>query len=150
MTITRKQFLKFAAASLVGAAGAKLVSGAEVVKQAAAPKNGKRWAMAVDFQKCRWDQGCNQCSAGYSRQGARSEVDLEREIPDRLSSAVGSGKSRAHQSPAVAALQPLFFSCLHQGVSDRGYLEARGRCRDDGLASLHWLSLLHGGLSLWL
>jgi molybdopterin-containing oxidoreductase family iron-sulfur binding subunit len=67
MTITRKQFLKFAAASLVGAAGAKLVSGAEVVKQAAASKNGKRWAMAVDFQKCRWDQGCNQCSAACNR-----------------------------------------------------------------------------------
>ena len=67
MTITRKQFLKLAAASLAGVAGAKLVSGAEVVKEAAAPKSGKRWAMAVDFQKCRWDQGCNQCSAACNR-----------------------------------------------------------------------------------
>jgi molybdopterin-containing oxidoreductase family iron-sulfur binding subunit len=66
MTITRKQFLMFAAASLAGAAGAKVVSGAEVVRQIG-KNDGKRWAMAVDFQKCRWDQGCTQCSAACNR-----------------------------------------------------------------------------------
>jgi Fe-S-cluster-containing dehydrogenase component len=66
MTITRKQFLMFAAASLAGAAGAKVVSGAEVVRETG-KREGKRWAMAVDFQKCRWDQGCTQCSAACNR-----------------------------------------------------------------------------------
>ena len=41
MTITRKQFLMFAAASLAGAAGAKVVSGAEVVREIG-KKDGKR------------------------------------------------------------------------------------------------------------
>jgi [DsrC]-trisulfide reductase subunit O len=59
MKITRKQFLKLAGGSLVGIAGVKVV-GSALPGDEAEPKQ-KQWGLAIDFSKCRWDEGCEGC-----------------------------------------------------------------------------------------
>jgi len=51
--------------------------------------------------------------------------------------------------PTLAAVQPLRQPAVHPGLSDESNLEAtRRRHRDDGLAPMHRLPLLHRGLPL--
>lgn len=66
--ITRKEFLEkilaAAGAVMVGAAGAEAAHAGQPEPGSAdgtASQHGPRWGMAVDFQKCRWDQGCEKC-----------------------------------------------------------------------------------------
>jgi len=61
MKLTRKQFLLTAAATLAGVTGTKLVTSVQAAPDVSAKPDSPRWAMAIDFQKCRWDEGCNQC-----------------------------------------------------------------------------------------
>ncbi len=61
MKLTRKQFLLSAAATLVGITGASAVADVELREKDPSLQGKRRWAMAIDFQKCRWDEGCNQC-----------------------------------------------------------------------------------------
>ena len=48
-----------------------------------------------------------------------------------------------------ADVQSLRGSAVHARLPHSGHLEARGWHRDDGLASLHWLPLLHCSLPVW-
>jgi molybdopterin-containing oxidoreductase family iron-sulfur binding subunit len=61
MKLTRKEFLMTAAATLAGITGAKSITTVKAAPASSASTGKPRWAMAIDFQKCRWDQGCNQC-----------------------------------------------------------------------------------------
>jgi molybdopterin-containing oxidoreductase family iron-sulfur binding subunit len=61
MKLTRKDFLLTAAATIAGIAGTKTLTSVKAASEDSAITSTQRWAMAIDFQKCRWDQGCNQC-----------------------------------------------------------------------------------------
>jgi molybdopterin-containing oxidoreductase family iron-sulfur binding subunit len=63
MKLTRKEFLITSAATLAGISGTKLVTSVKAAAASTGEDGKPRWAMAVDFQKCQWDQGCNQCIA---------------------------------------------------------------------------------------
>ena len=59
MKMTRKQFLRLSGLSLIAVA-AKLVRGA-ANSVTAESKRAIRWGMAIDLEKCRHKEGCNQC-----------------------------------------------------------------------------------------
>jgi molybdopterin-containing oxidoreductase family iron-sulfur binding subunit len=66
VTITRKEFLRdflaMAAATVAGTTATKAMAAAKPEEATESAKAaGPRWGMAIDFQKCRWDEGCNQC-----------------------------------------------------------------------------------------
>lgn len=68
MKMTRKEFLRdflaTAGAILAGTTGTKAMAAAQPAEGEGGDiaKSGVvRWGMAIDFQKCRWDQGCSQC-----------------------------------------------------------------------------------------
>jgi molybdopterin-containing oxidoreductase family iron-sulfur binding subunit len=83
MAVDRRSFFKFAGFSVLGlAGGTKLLSlaqdaesGLEVVARGALddspvtePLLGKRWAMLVDLQACRKQEGCRDCIAACDRE----------------------------------------------------------------------------------
>ncbi len=61
MKLTRKEFLLTAAATIAGVTASKVASSVKAAQNHSDKTESPRWAMAVDFKKCRWDQGCNQC-----------------------------------------------------------------------------------------
>ena len=142
MTITRKQFLYMMAASLAGAAGAKVVSGSEVLQQPAAEKGTRRWAMAVDFQKCRWDEGCDKCLAACKR------THNVPDIPDKAHEVKWIWKEKyqtvfRQQSELVnAALtsHPLALLCNHctTPACTRVCPTAATWKREDGVVMMDW------------
>jgi molybdopterin-containing oxidoreductase family iron-sulfur binding subunit len=71
MKITRKEFLRglglSALAAGAGKALATLSPGASAARATKTPAPGQRWGMAIDFMKCRADDGCNQCLSACRR-----------------------------------------------------------------------------------
>ncbi len=78
MSITRKQFLvSIGLGALAAGCGKAVASLAPEVGEAVKGNgSGKRWGMAIDFQKCRADDGCRQCM------GVCSSVHNVPSIPD--------------------------------------------------------------------
>ncbi|MFB3915574.1 MAG: sulfate reduction electron transfer complex DsrMKJOP subunit DsrO [Terriglobales bacterium] len=70
MKITRKDFLRLGGLALFGAAGKKLLSafpGETSTGDGGPTVVPRRWAMVIDFRKCREDAGCNNCLAACKR-----------------------------------------------------------------------------------
>ena len=61
MKLTRKEFLIAAAATVAGITGTKAITSVKASADNSAKTGATRWGMAIDFQKCRWDSGCNKC-----------------------------------------------------------------------------------------
>ena len=68
MAVKRREFCWLAGLSVLGAASGKALSvdSAEAAGSGAAatigePLEGKRWAMVVDLQACRKEEGCRDC-----------------------------------------------------------------------------------------
>jgi len=66
MRVDRKTFLRLSGLSLLALAGKKLIGAFAGARQAAPPApsgalTAGRWAMVVDLEKCRKQQGCDRC-----------------------------------------------------------------------------------------
>ena len=142
MKLTRKEFIAMAVAALGGAAGVKLVSGSEVVKQPAAGKGGKRWAMAIDFQKCRWGEGCDKCIAACN---SRHNVPA---IPEKAHEVKWIWKEKYQTvfrqqsqliSPSLTA-HPIALLCNHctTPACTRVCPTAATWKREDGIVMMDW------------
>ncbi|MGI9101415.1 MAG: sulfate reduction electron transfer complex DsrMKJOP subunit DsrO [Terriglobales bacterium] len=59
MKITRKDFLKVAGLAAVGATAGKAAT--EFARVEAVHAGSRRWGLAIDFQKCRQGEGCDDC-----------------------------------------------------------------------------------------
>ena len=148
MKISRQSFLRITGLSLPGTRRSA---------KAVPPRvKGPRWAMAVDTAaKCARLAELHQVHRGLPPGAqraaipdprARGALDLA-----RSPSSVPSAARKTEYSPINAA--PAMVLCNHcdnprvrPRLPHPGHLEARRRHRDDGLASLHRLPLLHGGL----
>jgi molybdopterin-containing oxidoreductase family iron-sulfur binding subunit len=66
MKLTRKQFLQIASLSALGAGAGSVFCAVDptfVPGRSAAGQGKPRWAMVVDFRKCRFGEDCDQCVA---------------------------------------------------------------------------------------
>ena len=113
----------------------------------------KRWAMVIDQQKCAKEKDCVKCiKACHKAHNVPQIPDRAHEVKwiwkERFENAfqrrerAGGARGPAGPDP----LQPLRQSAVRARLPDAGHLETRRRHRDDGLAPLHRLPLLHGGL----
>jgi molybdopterin-containing oxidoreductase family iron-sulfur binding subunit len=71
MKITRKEFLRWLGFSALAAGCGKAVAdpapGSQPSVERSPRTNHPRWGMAIDFQKCREDSGCEQCLSACKR-----------------------------------------------------------------------------------
>ena len=161
MSISRRGFLGAAGLSALALASKPALEamGFEPVPQEPTSATaGTRWAMVVDPRKC-LDQGdCTKCI---------DVCDHAHNIP-RFTDPAHEVKwiwkepfedafpfLELEHAPDDLRDQPVMVLCNHcdepavrAGVPDAGDVEAQRRHRDDGLAPLHRLPLLHGGVSV--
>jgi len=141
MSITRKGFLQVAGASLLALAGEKLV-GSISSPEPGKPSRPTRWGMAVDFQKCRWDKGCDRC-LDACRQAHNVPI-----IPDAKHEVKWVWKEREpnvfpQQSlllPAAIQSQPVPVLCNHcaQPACTRVCPTEATWKREDGVVMMDW------------
>ena len=122
----------------------------------------KQWAMVIDTAQVQVRGGLSSRCV----EACHTMHNVPALIENRAGRSSGSGRThyehaftgtdlqpvhrRGGRAPALpGALQPLREPALRAGLPHQGHLEAAaGRHRDDGLAPLHRLPLLHGGLPL--
>jgi [DsrC]-trisulfide reductase subunit O len=61
MKITRKEFLRVAGLTVLGAGATKALTTSTPEPASPPSAAAKRWGMAIDFRKCRNDSGCDNC-----------------------------------------------------------------------------------------
>ncbi len=162
MKITRKDFLCLSGLSLL-AAGCK--QAAQSANQpapgaGAASTQPTRWGMVIDLGKCREKDGCNACihacnAAHNIPQIANRAHEVKWIWTEPYATVFPSAQpdyapQTVTETMVPLLVQPLRRSAMHTRLPYAGHVETRRWHRDDGLASLHRLPLLHCCLPLWL
>ena len=164
MAGNRRDFLKLAGLTAVGAAGVSSIKAtdtyaSEADGHAEPSTDGVRLAMVVDLRKfSKNDALIGRCVEACNR--AHNVPNFENDPKNEVKWIWSDDFETAFHSPGVplhprgsqgqtdpAAVQPLRQPAVHPGLPHPGDLEARfGRHRHDGLAPLHRLPLLRGRL----
>ncbi len=120
----------------------------------------RRWAMVIECRRC---SRRRKAAPGALRPAtrltmSRRSMTRAHEIKwiwkDSFETASPRRKTniwplRLKDKPVPGVLQPLRQPSLRPGLPDAGHLETGGWHRHDGLASLHRMPVLHGGLPVW-
>ena len=161
MKITRKEFLLLSGLTLAGVAGGKAVRAVSNEPEAPAAKvPAKRWGMVVDLQKCRQDAGCKDCIQACNKahnipqiSNPNHEVKWVWTEPfEKVFPQAQTDYTRQQYAgvPSRSCATSVRIRRARVCVRPRPPGSARRRHRDDGFPPLHWLPVLHGGMSLWL